>query len=76
MHLILSRGKRRERAERDGWVNFVYTYKIKGWGVAKSLRGKRLRALSIKLAQQEADYTTKGIHFAHLACADSNKRPW
>lgn len=41
--------------------------------VAGALKGKRLQGSGRKLAQQEADYTSKGIHFAHLACTNSNK---
>lgn len=41
--------------------------------VAGALKGKRLRGSGRKLAQREADYTSKGIHFAHLACTNSNK---
>lgn len=52
----------------------LYTHiRLRGGGVAKAQRGKRLRGLSEKLAQQEVDYTTKGIHFAHLACTNSHK---
>lgn len=47
--------------------------RLRGGGVGKALKGKRLWGLSKKLAQQAADYTTKGIHFAHLACTNSNK---
>lgn len=55
----------------------LYTHiRLRGGGVAKAPKGKRLQGLSKKLAQQEADYTTKGIHFAHLACTNSNKGAW
>ena len=80
MHIFLSNDKgeeernRKERNERWMGVNVVYTYTIKGRGcAAKALKGKRLRGSSEKLPQQEADYTTKGIHFAHRASTNSNK---
>lgn len=65
-------GKKREIKRRGEHTHI----RLGGGGTAKTLKGKRLRGLSKKLAQQEADYTTKGIHFAHLACTNSNKGAW
>lgn len=59
----------------DG-LKTLYIHTIKAWRWSVNLKGKRLWGLSEKLAQQETDYATKGIHFANLPCTNSNKGAW
>lgn len=73
------RKKRNQKERKKRWmgVNVVYTYTTDGCGgAAKALKGERLWGLSKTLAQQEADFTSKEIHFAYLACTNSNKGTW
>lgn len=81
MHIFLpmtGEEERNRKGSKKRWmgVDVVYTQTIKGCGVVKTLKGKRLWAVGKTLAQQEADYTTKGFLFANLACTNSNKELW
>lgn len=46
-------------------MNVSKCIQIKGWGVEKAQKGKRLHALSKNQAPQEAYESTKMIHFLH-----------